>query len=417
MLNFLKKFLQTSQMGVQLYVKDARELFFDEVFGSDSNYVRKHKKNILDPVFEQNQRFYQNCSFNGMSDALGVYFGEEVSVRWLQAKAYQQGLAKKDGGALVYVGPMVARKWGVVFEKDLPSEEGLPVDEYIDIDFKKFDPIAEKNKIGSYYTIRFVGDVLRAIDMGYPVVIGRYWPHIQQSSPWILKRDKTKDQAHGTCIIGYDSNYYGFDVDIESNSYGVSWGDKGNFYVKLSELENDIKLFGAYSISPVPYTPKVAKSLIEQIKSLLINRRMEKINEITNKAIASLGTDFTSDAIVPDKVSCAFAVTTLLNSLDKTIPIKTSTYDFWRWLQTSPKFERVYEPQAGDIVISPTGTSTKPHIRANGHTGIYINNNDIVSNSSFTGLWTQNYTRESWRQYYHYDGGYPVYLYRLKNVV
>jgi hypothetical protein len=37
-----------------------------------------------------------------------------------------------------------------------------------------------------------------------------------------------------------------------------------------------------------------------------------------------------------------------------------------------------------------------------------------MSNDSATGLWSVNFTRESWRKRYYYRGGYPVYLYRIK---
>ena len=135
--------------------------------------------------------------------------------------------------------------------------------------------------------------------------------------------------------------------------------------------------------------------------------------KLVDLAKSKLGTDFTDDNTVPDRVSCAFAITTLLHEFDPDIPITAGTYGHWRWLQNSTKFVRVFEPQAGDIVISPTGTSSDPaHRLPNGHTGIYLTNNTIASNDSATGLFKQNYTRESWRALFHYYGRYSVYLYR-----
>lgn len=127
---------------------------------------------------------------------------------------------------------------------------------------------------------------------------------------------------------------------------------------------------------------------------------------------SKLGTDFTNDNTIPDRVSCAFALTTILHEYDPSIPIMVGTYELWRFMQNSPKFERVYEPQAGDICVSPTGTS--PLDGVVGHTGGYISANEICSNSSPTGLWTQNYTREGWRKYFHEYLKLPTYLFRLK---
>lgn len=142
--------------------------------------------------------------------------------------------------------------------------------------------------------------------------------------------------------------------------------------------------------------------------------RMEKTKRLVELAKSKLGTDFTPDNIVPDRVSCAYALTTLLHEFDKSIPVEKSTYEFWRYMQRhTEKFERVYEPQAGDIVVSPTGTSTK---LTNGHIGIYLDNNKIASNSSMPetlGLWIQNYDRLSWRSYFHEYGRFPVYLFRI----
>ncbi|RVN00444.1 hypothetical protein CN120_23435 [Sinorhizobium meliloti] len=65
---------------------------------------------------------------------------------------------------------------------------------------------------------------------------------------------------------------------------------------------------------------------------------------------------------------------------------------------------------AGCVVISPTVYSGN---RANiGHVGIVGENNTIYSNSSSRARWEQNFTVDSWTQYYR-GKGLGVYFYRL----
>ena len=145
------------------------------------------------------------------------------------------------------------------------------------------------------------------------------------------------------------------------------------------------------------------------------NKPMEltKAERLVNLAVSRLGLDFTDDKVLDDEVSCAFAVTTLLNEIDGRIPIIHGTYQLLNYLETSTLFQRVYEPQGGDIVVSATGTSKNNTLVPRGHTGIYQNTTQILSNDSMTGKFIQNYTRDSWRERWYYQGHYPVKLFRF----
>lgn len=139
----------------------------------------------------------------------------------------------------------------------------------------------------------------------------------------------------------------------------------------------------------------------------------EKILEL---AKSKLGIDITNDNWLEDAVSCSFAVTTLLHECDSDIPIIYGTATLLSFLQESTLFERVdgtdYTPQGADIIISATGTNTRPEIIPHGHVGIFLNETNIASNDSATGKWAQNYTRTTWRARYVAKGGYPTYAFR-----
>lgn len=155
------------------------------------------------------------------------------------------------------------------------------------------------------------------------------------------------------------------------------------------------------------------KQLIELYKALLKAMGGSEGQRLCSLAKSKLGTDFTNDQIVPDEVSCAYAVTTILKEFDPRFPIINGTKNLLDFFLNNMSFERVFEPQAGDIVVCATGTNTHPEIIPNGHTGIYQNSYDIMSNSSSSGLWETNYNRDTWRNRYYYKGGYAVYLFRL----
>lgn len=132
---------------------------------------------------------------------------------------------------------------------------------------------------------------------------------------------------------------------------------------------------------------------------------------IYTTAAAVLGTHITLDASVPPDLGCAEAVSYILTKAGiPNIPPEgfPGTAGLYTWLQAN--FILTTTPQAGDVVISPTGTSTtgSPH----GHTGI-VAKYGILSNDSDTGLFLEKYTQASWETYFHGTEGFPVFYYRF----
>lgn len=256
--------------------KDERDLQIESVLGGwFGGYNPQHQRKVLKPVFIKNQKSRSNCSFQSWANsvavawarALGNEVGEEVSARYLTAKAFQQGLCGVDGWADIRSGAKVAQKFGFCLESECPSDENLSWSSYVNIDFKKYDALASKRKIGSYYRINNTDDYLRAIDAEHAVVLGRTWlSGMNQggglSYPWILPRKGYTVGGHATCGDGYDLNYHNIKVSVEPNSYGEKWGDNGYFYCPLSDLANDIAKFGAYAITDIVYSPKMTTEKI-----------------------------------------------------------------------------------------------------------------------------------------------------------
>lgn len=132
------------------------------------------------------------------------------------------------------------------------------------------------------------------------------------------------------------------------------------------------------------------------------------------KALSFLGTDASPLDIAVDDLGCADSVSSVIKSVFPTaIPGSVSTAELNNQLKASPFFFKPKDIRPGDIIISPTGMGKTGKIK-NGHVGIVGEDDEIMSNSSATGLWTTNYTFPTWIKRYREQGGYPLIIYRVK---
>lgn len=77
----------------------------------------------------------------------------------------------------------------------------------------------------------------------------------------------------------------------------------------------------------------------------------------------------------------------------------------------SPKFARTDTPTRGCILVYPTGTGNGA--LKNGHIFVVGEKNLLMSNSSLTGLFTQNFTKETAKTRYTDIGGFKPYYFKL----
>lgn len=148
----------------------------------------------------------------------------------------------------------------------------------------------------------------------------------------------------------------------------------------------------------------IIKQLLQKITELRIKLILQKCNEY-------LGIDFTPNDVIPDEVGCAEAVTTLLKNIGIMGRVIPGTWTLNEYLKADAHWIQVFNPEPGDIIISPTGTSSRRGAFP-GHVGIVGPNAIIYSNDSYTGKWMTHYTLTSWKNRYASRGGYPVLFYR-----
>lgn len=130
-------------------------------------------------------------------------------------------------------------------------------------------------------------------------------------------------------------------------------------------------------------------------------------------AVKALGTDASPNDLAPDEVGCAETVYDILGQafpLNVGFSSTLSTYTLYRSLNASHLYIKVTEPLEGDIVISPTGMGNGN--LSNGHVGIKGELDKIMSNSSSSGKFEENYTMSGWKARYVDKGAFPMLFYR-----
>lgn len=127
---------------------------------------------------------------------------------------------------------------------------------------------------------------------------------------------------------------------------------------------------------------------------------------LAEAAIGMLGKDASPKNLAPQELSCAEGVSNIINSVYTDFPAELlGTVDLYHVLRSSPHFTLVSTPVRGCVVVSPTTGDN------HGHTGIYTQENVIASNDSRTGLFGENYTRQSWIAYFGTKKGLSGYLF------
>lgn len=137
---------------------------------------------------------------------------------------------------------------------------------------------------------------------------------------------------------------------------------------------------------------------------------MKNSQKLYLAAKTCLGKDMVDDPGVDPSVGCADAVNSVFKmAFDREIGGGASTAALYEILKSDPRF-KTSTYGVGNIVISPTGTSSKgaPH----GHVGI-CGIYGILSNNSMSGLWQEYYTEQSWHDYYVEKLGFPMYFFEV----
>jgi len=150
--------------------------------------------------------------------------------------------------------------------------------------------------------------------------------------------------------------------------------------------------------------------LAMKLRQQISGGKIEAGEALATLAASAVGIDVSPNDVAPDELGCAESVSELINLL---MPFKIQT--FTGYLNDQLISDRritgsVYEFRPGDIVVSPTPFPGSPKI---GHTAIIGRGGKWYSNSSYSGVWEQNYDYISWRLRYQVKLGLPLNVFRL----
>lgn len=267
---------------------------------------------------------------------------------------------------------------------------------------------------------------------------------------WSLK-DKILDKipkggtGHAMYVVGWQT-INGTPYLEYVNSAGESAGDKGIHLVSREVVNHFVKLYEAFMVVDIAREDidymldygikaddnwikglwKVITTIIRspfftnEEKNYLLDMTKEAVKKETEKIVnprerllaaaqAWLGKDASTTNLAPDDLACAESVSNIIqSSIIPGFPTCISTADLKK--QLDKYCQRTLDIEPGYILISPTGTGNGNI--SNGHTGIFLTPDRIASNSSATGLWTDNYSLKEWINRYRVKGGMPLLVYK-----
>lgn len=290
------------------------------------------------------------------------------------------------------------RKYGVIDDRELPMTDSL--DEYTDKSAITKSLLAKGQHWLSQYDFKHEW----------------LW-----NSPYKAPDNYKKILADAltTCPIGVSVTAW-----REENGLYVSDNGGNNHWCVLYKIDNDgsMWVFDTYDHSRKHLHPdhniRRAKRIWLQKRTrkemgIMISLLQNVIKKLTMKPTLAdivrpyLGTDVTPQDTVPDDVACADTISTILKDY---MPHMVSTIKMHEWLSDPVNgFQRVFNPEEGCIIISPTKGDKI------GHVGVVMDNELIASNNSFgvyKGKITENYTFSSWVSRYKIKLGLPVYMYK-----
>ena len=151
--------------------------------------------------------------------------------------------------------------------------------------------------------------------------------------------------------------------------------------------------------------------LLTLIRNYLMKPDLSFSGSLYLMAISKLGKDASPKDRASDEFGCAESVTEIIHGILPEVPVMLGTWVFWEHMKSSSRFQEIFSPERGCIIISPTGTSKKKG--SVGHTGILGDNEIIMSSDSRNGLFLENYALKSWKLYYKDKLGFPVYFFKL----
>lgn len=219
----------------------------DSFFGKD--YTPRYDKNMLNLLFQAKKQYKNTCGWVASTGAK-ENIDEKVILdeRFLVIMGKKEGYITKDGFSNLRNNEKILQKYGCC-EKGLLPTEWRSWNDYSDYNHITDHILrnAENYKSKSYSMIKHINNIYKAIDDGRSVKVGIGWRTSMNMRggflfPWLVSFVK------GLFIGGHAIYVYGYHGSKFKcrNSFGPTYGDKGDFYVMKNDLEREMKKYGAF---------------------------------------------------------------------------------------------------------------------------------------------------------------------------
>lgn len=132
-------------------------------------------------------------------------------------------------------GLKVIQKYGDVEYSVLPGNSNEPqAYDKVSKNFEQLQPLAYPNRISTYYKINSLDELKYSLYHDGPVVTSMYWyKDAKVDKNGVYQYNPTNSKSgHAVLIIGWTQDYL-----IIQNSWGITFGKHGLFYVPFSKIE------------------------------------------------------------------------------------------------------------------------------------------------------------------------------------
>lgn len=193
-----------------------------------------------------NQGDLGSCTANAIASGLREYLLINKEVKWMQLsrlflywqERYIEGAVNEDTGAEIRDGMKVLNQIGVCPEADWPYD----VSTFTNTPTDKMVTDAAPYKIREYHRITSLVQLKAALAEKLPVVIGievyESFESDDVASTGIVPMPDTSTEqdlgGHAVLVVGYDDEKSQL---IVRNSWGITWGDLGYFYLPYDYYE------------------------------------------------------------------------------------------------------------------------------------------------------------------------------------
>jgi len=244
------RYIDGLPLGLLEHKADERDLSYDDIVLGNAPYKPKHRTHTVDPKpAVKSQQPYNTCCFMSAVSQKEIEEGKLLSARSLVTFARARGRLEKDGYSTLRNALQTVIDDGVAEASALSDEPMNSFETYASA--KNITPAlranAKQSKGLRYFSVSGMNAWMRALDDGYAIQTWMDWRTAYNMSgglrpPYVL------DIGRGISVGGHAFVCTGYDMDKGllkfKNSFGLMYGDRGHFYVRMTDWFNRVKSVG-----------------------------------------------------------------------------------------------------------------------------------------------------------------------------